>query len=714
MRDRLKIIPSSLFLFFSVFLILFPLQEKSANPSPYSESIKNFERFVKEQMDFDQTPGISVGFFKDDFSWTSAFGFADLENKTPAKSESSYRMASITKTFTSFGILQLVEKGKIDLDAEIQSYVPYFPRKKWPVTVRHLLGHLGGIPHYMDLEKELHIKEPKNSREALAIFQDYELIAEPGTKYHYSSYGYNLLGAAIESASEQSYGDFVKARIFDPLGMADTRMDDPQALIPHRVRGYRLLDGRIVNSEYMDNSSRFASGGTRSTVVDLLKYARGIIQGKLLKTETWRQMLEPMATRDGHLTGKGMCWNVHPLRGHFQISHGGSQAETKAYLIILPMENMAIAIASNFENFDRELYAYKLAEFILNEDVDNPVYAIDEHEESLYSACEQIFSYGLSQYEWHRRPFVQSEKDLKDAFDFFNENVNPIAFRRNPEETKNRLSAGIHPAAGQAFTKVGSFMASELEKAYGRERLRDYQRKGSLAFFSDYAKLAGSRPALKDFMFSARFTGLLTKWEKDWAQACTDKTRLLTLSFAADYKELSNTLHLAFSQASLYPDFHQDLIRVAQYHLIKNDTERALLFLTLANELYPNRPAPIASLAALHLWRGNPEEARRLFRKAYSKDPNHPGVSLDQFQGLARNLILAQKLDKLSVLAEIVTELYPQSWRILQGLGDMFYNLGEKDQAILHYKRALRLNSKLKDVQQKIELIEKERKRKSD
>jgi tetratricopeptide (TPR) repeat protein len=574
-----------------------------------------------------------------------------------------------------------------------------------------LLGHLAGIPHYVDLDKELHIKEPKSTREALAIFQDYDLIAEPGTIYNYSSYGYNLLGAAIEGASGQLYGDYIKEHIFDPLGMTDSGMDDPRDLVPNRVKGYRLLNGKIVNSEYMDSSSRFASGGTRSTVGDLLKYARGIIQGKLLKTETWRQMLEPMATANGILTGKGMGWSIRPLRGHFLIFHGGSQAETKTYLMIFPLKNMAIALASNFENFDRELYAYKLAGFILDEDVGTPAYCPDEQEEIIYSASEQVFSYGLSQYDWRKRPLAQSEEDLAKAFAFFNENAYPAALRRNLKAARDNLSAGIHPAAGQAFTKVGSFMASELERVYGREKLQDYSKNGPLAFFSDYIKLTRTWPStLKNFTFSTRFTELLSKWEKDWAQACTNETHLLTLSFDTDHEELRQKLSRAFYQASVYPDFHQDLIRIAQYHLKRKNTESAFSFLILANDFYTNRTASMTSLASLHLWTGNSEEAKRLFKKAYSKDPDHPGVSLQQFQGLARNLIQAQKREELPALAEIVTELYPRSWRIFQGLGDMFLSLGEKDQAILHYRKALRLNPKLQEVRQKIELLEKERK----
>jgi CubicO group peptidase (beta-lactamase class C family) len=703
----------AVFWLFVVFIssFVFP-QENSVDLSPYSKAIKAFEKFAEEQMTFDQTPGISVGFIKDDFTWVRGFGYADLENNVPATPESSYRMASITKTFTAFVILQLAEKGKVDLDAEIQTYVPYFPWKKWPITIRQLLGHLGGIPHYVERDKELHNKTRKNTREAIAIFQEYDLVAEPGTKYHYSSYGYNLLGAAIEEVTGQSYGECIKQSIFDPLGMSASRMDDTTAIIPNRVRGYCWANGRIVHSEYVDMSSRFASGGTRSTVADLLKYARGITQGKLLAPQTWKQMLVPMATKNGLFTGRGMSWMLLPLRGHFQISHGGSQAETKTLLLIFPLDHFAVAIASNMESFDRELYAYKLAEFVLEEDLDTPVYANDELEESLYAACEQVFSYGLSQYLWHDRPLAASEKDLKEAFDFFNQNVDPAAARRNAWMAKNNIQAGVHPAAGQPFTKVGSFMAAELDNALGRERLLEYHKTGPLAFFRDYLSIARNSPSIEvEYMFSSRFRQLLTRWEKDWTNAVTDDTRLMQISFGADFAELSRRLNQAFSRTSLYPDFHEDLIRVAQFHLKNHTDQQAFSFLALAHELYPNRIRPMTALASFHLWTGNSQEARRFFHKAHTKDPTDPGVSIDQFQSLARDLINAKKMDELTALATIIADLYPRSSGIFKGLGDMFLNLGQKNVALIYYKKALGLDRKLKDVREKIETLEKERKK---
>lgn len=196
-------------------------------------------------MSKDGIPGMSFGVAQGGETWERAFGFADVENATPARADSSYRLASVTKPMTAVAVLQLAEKGKLDLDAEIQTYVTSFPRKPFPVTVRQLLGHLGGISHYRNRDAEQHYKEHKTVSEAIDVFKDFDLVVEPGTKYSYSSYGYVLLGAAIESASGQSYGDYMREHVWQPLAMNATRLDDPLEIIPHRVRGYQILEGRM-------------------------------------------------------------------------------------------------------------------------------------------------------------------------------------------------------------------------------------------------------------------------------------------------------------------------------------------------------------------------------------------------------------------------------------------------------------------------------------
>jgi len=352
-------------------------QITGSSPKPaadkYADKLRAFEVFVREQMEKNKTPGMTIGFIKDDYIWVKGFGYADLENKTPAKAESAYRIASVQKSMTAAAVLQLVEQGKINLDAEVQTYVPFFPRKKFPVTIRQLLYHLGGIPHYVNRETEQHIKEHKTTREAIAIFENFDLIAEPGTKFSYSSYGYNLLGAAIEGASGQSYADYMREHIWQPLGMNNTQMDDPLDLIPNRVRGYQLINNELKNSEFIDVSSRFAAGGARGSVVDLLKFTKGLNNGKLLSSKSIDLMYSPVKTQDGSISGfpktagYAMGWNLVPQKSGLVVINDGGQQETRTFILNFPAKKFALAIAQNLEKDDDGAIVFRLYELVLDE-----------------------------------------------------------------------------------------------------------------------------------------------------------------------------------------------------------------------------------------------------------------------------------------------------------------------------------------------------------
>src|SRR3954466_2466765 len=202
---------------------------------PYAGRLREFEEYVNAGMKHDRIPGMTIGFFKDDDTWVKGFGYADLENKLPATAESAYRLASITKSMTGEAVVQLAERGKLDLDGEIQTYVPDYPKQKWPVTVRNLLTHTGGGQTGSGLGPE-HV----TPKEVVARISKYPIQYEPGTRYDYQTSGYNLLGAAIENVSGKSMDAYMRENLFAPAGMNDTGMDDVRRLRPNRVRGYEV------------------------------------------------------------------------------------------------------------------------------------------------------------------------------------------------------------------------------------------------------------------------------------------------------------------------------------------------------------------------------------------------------------------------------------------------------------------------------------------
>jgi CubicO group peptidase (beta-lactamase class C family) len=317
-------------------------------------------------------PGLTIGFVKDGQMWVRGFGLADVENRVAATDSSAYRLASVQKSMTAVAVLQLVEQGKLNLDAEIQTYVPYFPRKRYPITVRQLLGHLGGIAHYVNRDIEQHITVHKSTREAIDLFAGFDLVAEPGTTFSYSSYGYNLLGAAIEEASGQTYGDYMREHVWSPAGMHDTRMDEPLVLIPNRVRGYQWSDSGIANSEFIDVSSRFAAGGTRGTVPDLLRFMQALNDGRLLGRKSVALMYTRMRTRSGsisgfpHTGGYGMGWNIAPQpSGELVVLNDGGQQETRTFILNCPSQRFSMAIAQNLERDTGGALIFRLYQLVL-------------------------------------------------------------------------------------------------------------------------------------------------------------------------------------------------------------------------------------------------------------------------------------------------------------------------------------------------------------
>jgi len=493
--------------------------------------------------------------------------------------------------------------------------------------------------------------------------------------------------------------------------MENSRMDDPEDLISNRVSGYRLVKGEVKNSEFVDVSSRFAGGGTRSTVVDLLRYAKGIIEGKLLKRQTWKLLFTSMATSDGRFTGYGMGWGVRPWRGHFQVSHSGSQPETRTYILIFPEENFSIAVASNLEGVNLTPYVRRLAELVLEEDFDSLAYASDTAEQVIYDNCAQVFSYGMSSLDWHGTHISKDEMELTAAFSYFNEYVDKKSLKKDFKETKKKIEDGFHPVSKQALIKVGSFIASALRESLGEEKLQIYHKSGPLAFFSDYIEISNKWPShKKNYRFTKSFAKLISSWEKDWKAAYTDYVRNLLITVNTDFDELGPELKRTFSGTGLYPDFSRDMERAGYYYLWKDEIKDSLKIFNLSRELYPNSPLPLSNLAGAYIWTAKVDEARKLFKQAFALNPDHPSVSLNEFRYLGRRLEDKEKTKETFALLEIALELYPKNAELHEEIADIYLEAGQKEKAGIFYKKALELDPKLEEAKSKLEELEKEKK----
>ncbi|HMJ71108.1 MAG TPA: serine hydrolase domain-containing protein [Cyclobacteriaceae bacterium] len=294
-----------------------------------------------------KVPGMSVAIgTRSEITWEKAYGMADLEDQTPAKTTTVYRLASISKSFTGVAVMQLVERGKIDLDAPVQKYVPSFPVKKFPITTRQVLGHLSGIHHYLGAD-EFNIVDRKIS-EGLELFMNDSLHAEPGTKFIYSSYGYNLLGAIVEQASGEDFNEYVKNNIFSPAGMDNTLPDNPVQIIPNRSRFYDITNGKPLNAIYINTGYRTPAGGMLSTTGDLERFMFALWRGALVKPASLDSMTTPMKTRDGQSFGYGFGLIIG-LDEKFPgvIWHGGVQPGCTTSMAMLPEKDISVVVLTN-------------------------------------------------------------------------------------------------------------------------------------------------------------------------------------------------------------------------------------------------------------------------------------------------------------------------------------------------------------------------------
>jgi len=673
----------------------------------YQQQIRLFEEFAQKQMGLDKTVGLTIGFMKDDFVWVKGYGYADLENKSPAKAESAYRLASVTKPMTALAVLQLVEKGKIDLDAEVQTYVPYFPKKQWPVTVRQVLGHLGGISHYKNPTNELHIKERRSTREAVAIFESFDLVAEPGTRYSYSSYGYNLLGAIIEAASGMSYGEYMRQNIWQPLGMANTRMDDPLDVIPNRVRGYQLVNGQVKNSEFIDISSRFAAGGTRSTVPDLLKFAKGVMEGKLLKPDTMNVMATSMSTRAGRLTNYGLGWQTTPYNGRYMLVHSGGQQETRTLLYILPARKMALAVGVNFEGSNPGVYLDRLFQLVSGAPLVLNLYSPDKVTAAAAEAIKATFDYGLSDFERTQKSLPAGDKELVEAFASFNSLVNPDTLK-NPDAL-TKIRQGAHPAAKQAFTKIGAFMAQQLRDKKGASGLEQYASQGGLAFFQDYIALSKTGSAIpKELQFNEPFAALVTEMARDWNKSNTEYVRQFWLTPDADLDAVAKTLRQSFTGATVYPSLVDDFFNVTRQFVLSKDSARALKTSQLAVELYPESAG--ANFIEGISWLMNKDSARgtAALKKAATLNPSPGGpASAGGLNNIAYQLAGVGMVEEAMAILQTAIEMYPQEANLYDSVGEFQLLKGDKAKALASYQKALAINPEFSNAVAAKEIVKK-------
>ena len=315
----------------------------------YAEPIKEARAAVRTLTDTSMAPGLSVTVgVEGQIVWSEGFGYADLEQMVPVNPGlTRFRIGSISKSLTAAAVAQLVQQGRLDLDAPVQEYVPSFPEKSGVITTRQLTGHLAGIRHYRGAEM-IQSRKYATVLEGLSIFQEDTLLHPPGSQYSYSSYGWNLVSAVVEGASGEDFLGYMNALVFRPLGMGQMVADHTDSIIVHRTRFYTRRDTVVLNAPYVDNSYKWAGGGFIGTTEDLVRFGTAHVEPGFLRPETLELLLTSQRTTSGEGTGYGIGWRSGTDdQGRVWFGHGGSSVGGRASLLVYPGAGVVVAVLTN-------------------------------------------------------------------------------------------------------------------------------------------------------------------------------------------------------------------------------------------------------------------------------------------------------------------------------------------------------------------------------
>jgi CubicO group peptidase (beta-lactamase class C family) len=309
-------------------------------------------------------PGLSVAVgVGGDIVWAEGFGWADMERHLPVAPGMRFRIGHASKSLTSAAVGLLLERGKLHLEDEIQTYVPEFPRKQWPVTLRQLMGHVAGVMHYDSEEDSMPTAHCDRAIEGLKKFADHPLRFEPDSQYGYSTFGWVLVSAAVEAAAKERLSTFMTAQVFKPLGMTATtfeslsRTAEPMA---DRVTFYQRRftgDGGegVVPATAVDYSCFAGAAAILSTPSDLVRFGMAINGGKLLQRDTVRKLQTPQLLTSGKETEYGLGWMVEEvtLAGEpTRMVHHASRSlkgGTTSFMTF-PARGMVVAVTANIAN----------------------------------------------------------------------------------------------------------------------------------------------------------------------------------------------------------------------------------------------------------------------------------------------------------------------------------------------------------------------------
>ena len=404
--------------------------------------------------------------------YKGAFGLANMEWNIPNTPDTKFRLGSITKQFTATLTLQLVEQGKIKLDAKISDYLPDYRKDiGQKVTIHHLLTHTSGIPSYTSQPGffENVSRNPYKVDEFVKKYASGDLEFEPGSKYSYNNSGYFLLGAIIEHVTGKPYEQVLKENIFAPLGMNNTGYDHHNTILPKRATGYSKTPDGYTNSLYLDMSIPYAAGSMYSTVEDLFLWDQALYTNKVLSEQSKALMYKPFL--DNYAYG----WVVRNAsfkqndKDVPMIMHGGGINGFTTILVRFPQEKNVIVLLDNTGTEYLDRLSDSIAKLIYSQPYQPP-------KMSIVSVLEQTITQkgieaGVAQYR-------ELKTNQSAAYDFAESELNTLGYRllRNGRAKEAvevfKLNVEAYPQAANTYDSLAEAYVAVNERELAKQNYK--------------------------------------------------------------------------------------------------------------------------------------------------------------------------------------------------------------------------------------------------
>lgn len=310
--------------------------------------------YVKSEMQRRNIPGLSMVVVRNgEIIQAKGYGLSNVELNVAATPETIYQSGSVGKQFTATLVMMLVEEGKLSLDDHIGKHIADAPAIWKDITVRHLLTHTSGLSNrlYDKINMRQDYTEDELAKEIAALPLDFQ----PGEKWNYSNPGYVMLGILIHKVTGKFYGDLLREKIFEPLGMSTARIINEADIIPNRAAGYRRVDGVLKNQEWVSPVlNTTADGSLYFTVLDMAKWDAAFYSEKLLKRSSLDLMWTPTKLKDGKAVplGYGFGWGTGEVRGHRFVRHGGGWQGFSTDIVRYVDKKLTVIVLTNLAGAD--------------------------------------------------------------------------------------------------------------------------------------------------------------------------------------------------------------------------------------------------------------------------------------------------------------------------------------------------------------------------